>query len=71
MSAQTLKPAQVRVKRINAGNYETIDGSFWICNYMGVWTVGAKDDEDSCHLLDFMTLAEAREFLAEELVRRG
>lgn len=68
MSAQALKPAQVRVKRISAGNYETIDGEYWICNYMGVWTVGEKTYDQ---LLDFATLAEAREFIAEELVRRG
>ena len=39
-----IEPAKALVKRISAGNYETIDGSYWITKYMGVWTVGEKDD---------------------------
>lgn len=54
----------VTLTKINAGNYETKDGRFSVVNYMGVWTVV---ENEPVEYTDFMTLAEAREFIAEQV----
>lgn len=54
----------VTLKKVEAGRYETKDGRFSVVNYMGVWTVIEGEYEE---YTDFMTLAEAREFIAEQV----
>jgi hypothetical protein len=54
----------IKLQKIQAGQYKTADDQFQVINYMGVWTV-IEGDYDMYH--DFLTLAEAREFIAEQV----
>jgi hypothetical protein len=52
----------IKLKKLEFGGYRTEDNKFRVFNYMGVWTV-VEDNDGEEDLTDFMTLAEAREFI--------
>lgn len=54
----------IKLQKIQAGQYKTADDKFSVIDYMGVWTVIEGDYDE---FYDFMTLAEAREFIAERV----
>lgn len=53
----------IKLKKLEFGGYGTADNKFRVFNYMGVWTV-VEDNDGEEELTDFMTLAEAREFIS-------
>ena len=57
----------VTLKKRTNGGYQTADGTYRVFNYMGVWTVCFDDKYGAEDMADFMTLAEAREFIAEQV----
>lgn len=57
----------IKLKKNEFGGYRTEDGLFRVFNYMGVWTVCFDDECGREDMHDFMTLTEAREFIAEKV----
>lgn len=53
----------IKLKKLQFGGYSTVSGQFKVYNYMGVWTV-VEDFDGEETMTDFMTLTEAREFIA-------
>lgn len=56
----------IKLKRLPHGGYATEDGKFRVFNYMDIWTVVESHWGEAEELTDFMTLAEAREYIAEK-----
>jgi hypothetical protein len=56
----------IKLKKLQYGGYATRDGKFRVYNYMNIWTV-IEDIDGEEDLFDFLTLAEAREFIAEKV----
>jgi hypothetical protein len=56
----------IKLKKLEFGGYRTADDKFRVFNYMGVWTV-VEDNDGEEIMTDFMTLAECREFISEQV----
>ena len=61
----------ITLKKREFGGYRTENGKFEVHNYMGVWTVIENIDGDEGDYTDFLTLAEAREFIANQITKEN
>lgn len=54
----------IKLQRLPHGGYISPDGKFRVFNYMNLWTV-VEDNDGEEEMTDYLTLAEAREYIAE------
>lgn len=56
----------LKLKKLEFGGYVSQDGKYRVFNYMNLWTV-VEDINGSEEMTDFMTLSEARQYIAEKV----